>query len=99
MEDCLFAARVPSPPPAPPKDTSGLPPTFPPLSLACTAFYLQPLPENQCRYIFECIATAIHQIHSRGLVHHDLKCKNIVRFYDGRYYDGQKIQRGSGLMD
>eukprot|EP00798_Chlamydomonas_sp_ICE-L_P012285 gene12285-15437_t len=41
--------------------------------------------ENQCRYIFECIASSVHHMHVKGYVHHDLKPKNVVRFYDGRY--------------
>lgn len=44
-----------------------------------------PLPENQCRYIFECMAMAVQHLHMLDLVHHDLKAKNFVRFFDGRY--------------
>jgi len=44
-----------------------------------------PLPENQCRYIFECMAGAVQHMHLLDLVHHDLKAKNFVRFFDGRY--------------
>uniref|UniRef100_A0A7S3QWL1 Protein kinase domain-containing protein n=2 Tax=Dunaliella tertiolecta TaxID=3047 RepID=A0A7S3QWL1_DUNTE len=44
-----------------------------------------PMPENQIRYTFECIATAVNVLHSLGRVHHDLKSGNIVRFFDGTY--------------
>ena len=88
----------------------------------------KPLPENQCRFIFECMVCAVRHMHERDLVrgrgrggvagggssnpqtlslkpslrctttssrqtltltltqvHHDLKPKNFVRFFDGRY--------------
>ncbi|KAF5834183.1 ankyrin repeat-containing domain protein [Dunaliella salina] len=44
-----------------------------------------PMPENQIRYTFECVATAVNVLHSLGRVHHDLKSGNLVRFFDGSY--------------
>lgn len=38
------------------------------------------LPENQCRYVFDSMATAVQQLHMMDLVHHDLKPKNFVRW-------------------
>ncbi len=40
------------------------------------------LPENQCRYVFDSMATAVQQMHMMDLVHHDLKPKNFVRCVD-----------------
>ncbi len=37
------------------------------------------------RYTFECITAAVLHLHGMGLVHHDLKSHNLVRFYDGRF--------------
>lgn len=37
-----------------------------------------PLPENQVRFIFECVAQAVHYCHSLSLVHHDLKVSHSV---------------------
>ncbi|KAG2495159.1 hypothetical protein HYH03_006767 [Edaphochlamys debaryana] len=45
----------------------------------------KPMPENQTRYIFECMVAAVQHLHTLGHVHHDLKPHNFVRFFDGRY--------------
>jgi serine/threonine protein kinase len=43
------------------------------------------LPENEARFIFGCLVTALEEVHSRGYTHHDVKAANFVRFYDGKY--------------
>lgn len=42
-------------------------------------------PRNQKRFIFECLATAVYHVHYQGFTHHDLKARNFVRFFDGRF--------------
>ena len=43
------------------------------------------LPHNQCRYVFQTMAESVQQMHLIDLVHHDLKPKNFVRWFDGRF--------------
>ncbi|KAK9815827.1 hypothetical protein WJX72_010338 [[Myrmecia] bisecta] len=43
------------------------------------------LPDNQCRFIFECLVRVVQFVHGAGYVHHDLKACNFVRFFEGRY--------------
>ena len=49
----------------------------------CMNAALPPPPAS--RYTFECITSALMHLHVNGLVHHDLKARNMVRFYDGRF--------------
>jgi serine/threonine protein kinase len=36
--------------------------------------------------VTECLVQSVHHLHTAfGLVHHDLKLRNFVRFFDGRY--------------
>ena len=39
---------------------------------------LRTLPENQCRYMFECMVAAVRHMHSLDWVHHDLKLCNFA---------------------
>ncbi len=43
------------------------------------------LPDNQTRFIFGCLVSALSLAHSKNYAHHDVKAGNFVRFYDGRY--------------
>lgn len=42
--------------------------------------------ECRVRFIFESIAQAVQHMHSKGLVHGDIKPKNLVMFHDGGRY-------------
>jgi serine/threonine protein kinase len=43
------------------------------------------LPENEARFIFGCLVTALEVVHAKGYTHHDVKAANFVRFFDGKY--------------
>lgn len=41
------------------------------------------LPENEVRFIFDSICRSVLHLHNKGICHHDIKPKNLVKFYNG----------------